>query len=238
MINLLHISFTVAFATLVAINPAFAQSILETFADVRFCRTLKDDAQRRLNCFDHLFAERLEKPTTSRRPQPPTAWSINESKSPIDDSPQVTGTLKTVDDDNDILDTALVLRCKEKKTDAIFVQRFTYLGNNGIIVIVRIDSGNPTQSIWNISSDGTGVVADNPIQFIRALPNNGKLFIRALGYTGKIAQGEFNLANVSDIRDKIAQACNWPNLGSKRPKAPEEVVPRTRRQERPKAQKK
>ena len=41
------------------------------------------------------------------------------------------------------------------------------------------------------------------------LPDNGKLFIRTSRSDGKIKEGNFRLGNVSDIRNKIARACDW-----------------------------
>lgn len=48
------------------------------------------------------------------------------------------------------------------------------------------------------------------VLFIRALPDNGKLFVRAYGLGGNTADGEFKLGNVSEVRQKIAVACQWP----------------------------
>src|SRR5215468_10058818 len=101
-----------------------AQSMLEIVAIIKYCKTLTDDVQR-LNCFDGLFAEKQ---------QPPVTWSIEESKSPVDDSPQVAGMLyadSSTDPSYLMLPTVLVLRCKEKKTEA-------YLWQTVSLCLVRI----------------------------------------------------------------------------------------------------
>jgi hypothetical protein len=188
--------------------PASAQSFLEVLAGVKFCRTLTDDGQR-LKCFDGLFAE---KPVPDKVEKKEVAWEITENKSPIDDSPQVTATLLPPGSDTsvDLFSAAvLILRCKEKETDAMFKKLGSYLGSHDKIrVLVRIGDGKPIETMWTPSTDGGAAFAPSAIQFIRALPDRGKLFIRAFGYRGP-ADGEFDLANVSDARERIAKACKW-----------------------------
>jgi hypothetical protein len=110
----------------------------------------------------------------------------------------------------------LALRCKEKDTDVIFTRSSTFLGSGqSIKVLVRIDDGKPIETMWPLSTGGQAVFAPSAIQFIRALPDNGKLFVRAFGYGGKNADGEFMLGNVFQVRQKIALACNWPEERTK-----------------------
>jgi hypothetical protein len=192
---------------------AKAQSVLEIAVGIKFCRTLTDDAQR-LKCFDGLFAEKDTKaPTAAAEPKTVATWSIEETKSPLDDSPQVSGTLLAGE-------AAIILRCKERKTEAIFVKQFTYLGSDNVKVLVRINDGQVIETAWRPASTGKGAFAPSPVQFIRALPDNGKLFIRATGYGGKTVDGEFNLGLISEVRDKIAAACKWPQGGPTPPATP------------------
>jgi hypothetical protein len=199
------------------ITSASAQALAQLFG-VRLCQSLKDDAQR-LKCFDELFAEKpneRQQQSSKDRPDVETIWNVDESKSPVDDTPQVMGMLRPVSGEDR---AALVLRCKEKKTEAIFAGPF--LGTTSQIkVLVRIADGKPIETMWSPSQSGTGAFAPNAIQFIRALPDNGKLFIRAFGYGGKTADGEFRLGNVSEVREKIAEACSWPAANAKQPQAP------------------
>jgi hypothetical protein len=205
-----------------AIAPASAQTVLEIIAGLKFCRTLKDDAQR-LKCFDGLVADKSsEQPMT---PEASAVWAIDESKSPIDDSPQITGTLHATGESSS--EAALFLRCKERKTEAFFARRFAYLGTgNPVKVLTRINDGQPIETMWNPSTDGTGVFAPSAVQFIRSLPDKGKLFIRAFGSQGRTVDGEFSLGNVSEIRDKISVACNWA-AGASRPAAPPPMQPQS-----------
>jgi hypothetical protein len=180
-----------------------AQSLFEAIAGLKFCRTLKDDSQR-LKCFDGIVPE-VPTANPAAKPDIEVTWNVDESKSPLDDSPQVLATLP-----NEKGDAALILRCKEKKTEAIFSKTLGFLGStNPIKVLVRINDGKLIETNWVPSSTGTGAFAPSPVQFIKALPDQGKIFIRAFGYNGSPHDGEFSLGKVSEIRAKIAQSCGW-----------------------------
>ncbi len=188
-----------------------AQSLLEIAAGIKFCKTLTDDSQR-LKCFDSLFTKKEEPP--AGKPQTAMSWSIEESKSPVDDSPQVTAMLHADGSTEGVSltpPTSLVLRCKEKETEAYFAKPFSFLGTNPIKVLVRINDGKPIETQWHPASNGQGVFAPAAVQFIRALPDNGRLFIRATGFGGTQEDATFSLGNVSEIRDKIAATCHWPS---------------------------
>jgi hypothetical protein len=57
--------------------------------------------------------------------------------------------------------------------------------------------------------DGRAAFASNAVEFIRMLPDNAKLLIRTTRSDGKTKEANFNLGNVSDIRNKIARGCEW-----------------------------
>ena len=69
-----------------------------------------------------------------------------------------------------------------------------------------------TKEVWKASIDGRAAFAPDAIAFIQALPDNGKLSIKTTRSTdGKVKEGNFNLGAVSEVRDKIAKACDWTN---------------------------
>jgi hypothetical protein len=43
------------------------------------------------------------------------------------------------------------------------------------------------------------------------LPDNATLFIKTSRSDGKTKEANFNLGKISDIRNKIANACDWDN---------------------------
>ena len=60
--------------------------------------------------------------------------------------------------------------------------------------------------------NGRAAFAPHPVDFIRALPDSGGAFIRALTADGSNKDANFQLSAVVEIREKIGRACNWPNV--------------------------
>ena len=60
--------------------------------------------------------------------------------------------------------------------------------------------------------------APDAIAFIQSLPNNKELSIKTARSTdGKVKEGKFNLGAVSEVRNKIAKACDWDNASEDDP---------------------
>jgi hypothetical protein len=76
-------------------------------------------------------------------------------------------------------------------------------------VLVRIDSTDPGTISMSVGTNSTSLFASPAPAFMRPMPDNGKLFLRATGYQGKQADGTFNLGDVSVARDRIAETCHW-----------------------------
>jgi hypothetical protein len=129
-------------------------------------------------------------------------WSIIESTSPSDGSSQVGGALV-------VGDAALILRCREQKTEAAYSTQDTDLGDDSVTVRYRINSDEPMKEVWRSSASTFAAFAPKPEEFIRALPANGRVFIRALTADGSNKDTNFLLSGVSEIRGTIARACNW-----------------------------
>src|SRR3984957_8845267 len=194
---LLVISFLVTLGS----EAAIAMPPQEIPAEVKSCKAIADDKER-LKCFDGLFGETL-------RPQNPQEekqanWSIDETKSPTDGSPQVVGA-------NLVGDTVLILRCKDQITEAAFSTKYNYLGYRSVDVQLQINDQNRIKEVWKASMNGRAAFAPDAIAFIQSLPDNGKLTIRTTRSDGKVKEGSFGLGPVSEFRSKIAHACVWDN---------------------------
>jgi len=172
----------------------------EVPAEVKSCKTIADDKER-LRCFDSLFGST---PTPQNSPEGMQAnWSIDESKSPNDGSPQVVAA-------NLVNDTVLILRCKDQITEAAFSTQFNYLGYKSVDVELRINDQIPIKEVCKASMNGRAAFAPDAIAFIQSLPDNGKLSVKTTRSTdGKVKEGKFYLGAVSEVRDKIAKACDW-----------------------------
>ena len=190
------ISFLVSSGAAVAMPPQ------DVPAEVKSCKAIADDKER-LRCFDGLFGEPSKPQKTPEEKQ--ANWSVDETKSPTDGSTQVVAA-------NLVGDTVLILRCKEQTTEAAFSTQYNYLGYSSVDVQLRINEQNPMKEVWRASLNGRAAFAPDAVAFIQSLPDNGKLSIKTTRSTdGKVKEGKFDLSAVSEVRNKIAKACDWTN---------------------------
>ncbi|NUU40364.1 type VI secretion system-associated protein TagO [Tardiphaga robiniae] len=160
-----------------------------------------DDA--RLKCYDSMFTEDAAKPGASPAPKPASEWSITDSKSPVDDSPQITAIIE-----GENKDEGLILRCMERKIEAAVAPGAYFFASERAQVLIRINDLPPSTSTWSVSSNNKAVFAPSAEDFIKLLPDDGKLFVRVTGFQGKQTDATFNLVKVSAARDRIVAACS------------------------------
>jgi type VI secretion system VasI family protein len=197
---------------LVSSGAAIAMPPQDVPAEVKSCKAIADDKER-LRCFDGLFGgpskpqkaseeEQVRKPSEEKQAN----WSVDETKSPTDGSTQVVAA-------NLVGDAVLILRCKEQTTEAAFSTQYNYLGYSSVDVQLRINEQNPMKEVWRASLNGRAAFAPDAVAFIQSLPDNGKLStIKTTRSTdGKVKEGRFDLSAVSEVRNKIAKACDWTN---------------------------
>ena len=191
---------------------AFAATTGQAAAQVNalalaLCRKVPDD-QARLKCydaaFDSVFAEREAK-TKEDMPKP-GAWRIEEQKSPIDDSPEVTAILKATEGD-----AFLVARCKERKTELLFNHPEFFIGLSRVIkVVLRINDAPAVTETWSTSSTGRAAFSQSAIKTLMLLHDNSRLFVRVFNFQGVQNDATFDLGTISEMREKISQTCKWP----------------------------
>ena len=169
--------------------------------EAKACKAISND-QQRLECFDGLSADKPSPPNAADKSANEGNWSIEESKSRTDGSPQIVAA-------NLVGDTVLILRCKDQITEAAFSTTYNWLGSRTVDVTLQINDEKPLKEVWKASMDGRAAFASNAEEFIRKLPDNAKLFIRTTRSDGKTKEAHFDLGNLSDIRKKIARACDW-----------------------------
>lgn len=186
----------------VAVADAQAQINFDALA-FSICKKIAPDTAR-LKCFDEIGAKQDQKPAADA-PHEPAKWEYETDTSPIDDSTQVSASLKGSDN------SLLVLRCKEHRTEAAFIPGEFFMNGigNSVPTIVRLNEDPPLHSTWSASTNGRAAFAPHAIDFIRSLPDGGKLFIRLTGFQGRTVDGKFDLADVSATKGKIEEACKW-----------------------------
>jgi Type VI secretion system VasI, EvfG, VC_A0118 len=200
----------VVLAVIATITTASAQGLFDALG-LALCHKLPQNEER-LKCYDRTVETMRRQPATEENAEPPT-WDIEETKSPIDDTPQITGTLADTKKSG-----LLFLRCKERQIEA-GVQTTADLGNTGsdaaTVVLTRINSDQPVKTAWQGATNGKGAFA--PKGFIYTLPDNAILFLRIHNFRGEPHDFTFNLANVSTVRDKVLAACK-PSAPQPRPR--------------------
>jgi hypothetical protein len=190
-------------ALIVLAGPAHAQGLFDALG-IALCRQMPKDDDR-LKCYDRIAdvmknATKEPAGTTTALPQ---GWQIDESKSAIDDSPQVTASLPDKE-----VSGGLFMRCRERRID-VGVQTARYLGNTGsdgaTSVLFRINGDQPVKTTWQGATNGRGVFA--AAGFINLLPDNGKLFVRIHDFRNEPHDLMFDLGDVNTPRAKVIAAC-------------------------------
>lgn len=194
--------------TIVTVMFASAQSMLaqtttSVVDQVNLCRAIKEDVQR-LKCFDAVIIEAPLTNATHEKGPAEVAWKLDESKLPLDDNSRVVATLPALKSD-----AALRLKCQANATEVALLKPYGYLGTDPVRVLVGFNNSQLIETRWPPGTNGMEAFAPSPVQFIRALSDDGRLFIRAFASNGNYYDAEFSLGKVSMIRDKIAQACKW-----------------------------
>ena len=212
------LTLTVACACIVFTAGAQAQAQAQDA--LRLCRAIKDDADR-LKCYDRLETSSPNATGTQAESQPSAAaWEVSDEKSPLDDSPLVSAMLRSSDDK-----AQLLMRCKERKTEvAVLIRGFIKCGTD-VRVVYRVDQGQSVDGPWNSSKSCYLAIAPSPIPFIRALADQSKVYFRLFDHHGAPNDAAFNLGKVSDVRSRLAKACEWDEAtGNPVPKAPTPAV--------------
>jgi len=199
----MRLPLIIACAGLLLATGAHAQEAL------KLCRQIKDDGER-LKCYDGIdvsASNPASPPAESKQAGAP--WLITDEKSPLDDSPQVSAALTSSDSRSHLL-----MRCKDRKTEvAVSIRGFIKCGPD-VRVIYRVDQGEATETPWNAHSTCYLALVPSPIPFIRALADDGKIYVRMFDHHGTSHDALFNLGKVSEVRSRLAQACDWDSAAN------------------------
>lgn len=203
-------------ASLLALGLWFAgaPTALAQFEALAFtvCKKIPTDAER-LKCFDAIGPKPKTPDEEGKDPTPIKGkWVYTESKLPVDDSAELTALLL-----GEPGQSLLIFRCKESQTEAMFIPDGVFIGaSNRVDLLVRIDS-NPAETIVaQAGTNGRALFISPAANFMRLLPDNGKLFLRASGFQSRQSDGTFALAEVSAARDRVAETCHWSTAKSDR----------------------
>jgi type VI secretion system VasI family protein len=195
---------------LCALTPgaALAQPELLMFG---LCRKIPDNAAR-LKCFDAIVpAPQQAAPQQADQPKAVQEWSIEDSKSSVDGSPEVFATLTSEDGRSE-----LIIRCKDRKTQLAVLPSGLFALERGT-VLLQINDGPAVTATWSASSNSKGLFASNAVALIKTLPDGGKLFVRATGYNRQADDATFQLGAMTVVKNRVSAACKWPPEGASSP---------------------
>jgi hypothetical protein len=76
-------------------------------------------------------------------------------------------------------------------------------------VVYRVDQNPATDAPWKSSSTCYLAISPQPVPFLRALADQSKVFFRLYDHHGAAHEAEFSVGKVSEIRSRLADACDW-----------------------------
>lgn len=180
------------------------------------CAAVENSLQR-LACFDKLFPKSAGTAagTTSTESAASTAarkWEIVEEVSPLDDSRVIRAALPPVSSESTGFTEAsayLVMGCQEKTTSFV-ISTEMFMAGEQPSVTTRLGEEKAVTSRWTRSTNYKAVGLWNgrqAIPFIKTLKDDTTFYVR-LEDKDRV-DAEFNLANVSEVIEKIRAACDW-----------------------------
>jgi hypothetical protein len=202
---ILQLSIMALFATIAM--PSRGQDLLD-FRQVILCKSLRDNAAR-LQCFDRAVSDApTEHTRNSNIVEVESDWQITESRSPADDLPRIAAVLQAVEGT-----AALVLRCNDRVTE-VYINLRTYVGGvEPLPIAYRFNDGPTVEARWNPSREGGAIFLATPtlaIAFARTLPDDATFYVKVRDFQNRSTDLTFKLGPVSDVRSKVASACQWP----------------------------
>lgn len=105
----------------------------------------------------------------------------------------------------------VVVRCLGGRTEMLVGTSGGWgMSRTALEVVTSIDGGAEARSKWDVSTNGKAVFLDSGVEdFLRTLPDTGKLTVRVLDRIGAEHANAFDLTGFGAIRAKVAAACGW-----------------------------
>jgi len=200
--------FIVAFFVMTFVPSLWAQD------DPKTCAAIPNDAKR-LECFDLIF-----KKSSVTKMSENSQWRVEEEKSKIDDSTNVTLLLEATEPIRNQYGQparlTILIVCREKTTNfyIVFGGHFMSSTSDYGTVTFRLDKKPAIQKQLRESTDHKalglwGGAASVP--FIKTLFGSSTLFVRATPFNESSITGEFNISGLQDAIAPLRQACGWKN---------------------------
>lgn len=207
------------FRLLIAAFPVLALSAplsanADVNADIARCAAASNSVKR-LECFDSLSSRLgLASPKTSSTTV--SKWRVNKETSPIDDS---TNVIISLDADSSISGwlhkthtPSLVLRCKEKTTEAYIVTGMpsqVEYGTDGATVTLRFDKEKATKYQTSKSTDGEALFFGQSVRLIKKMLGHRTLLFEFVPFNSSPAMTTFDLRELAEAVKQLRETCKW-----------------------------
>ena len=182
--------------------------------DVARCAA-ESNSVKRLECFDSL-SNRLGVASPKTTISTTSKWEVRKETSRIDDSTNVTISL---DADSSISGwpgkthtPSLVLRCKERKTDAYIITGMppqVEYGTNGASVTIRFDKEKATKYQTSKSTDGEALFFGQSVGLIKNMLQHTTLLFEFVPFNSSPAMTTFDLRGLAEAVKPLKETCKW-----------------------------
>jgi Type VI secretion system VasI, EvfG, VC_A0118 len=187
------------------------------------CSQSEDDAISRLKacfqleralqseCLENLSRELADKNNQNSTVPATPSWIVSETLSPIDYSPMITATTSSQPVAKDA-PAIFIIRCRGQHTDLLVSTEGSWRASraNEMQVDLRVNDQPALRTQWIASPDGrTAIFRGDAVQFLRSLPEGGRITVSVSDWQGVAHEASFQLAGLNAIRQKIAAACKW-----------------------------
>jgi hypothetical protein len=185
---------------------AFAQGGSDPVADLRACSVMEQ--QQRLECLEKL-SRSIAPPARPAAP-PGDNWIVSETTSPVDYTPIVTATTPSRSGSNGS-SMQLWILCRGGRTELVVAGPAVSRSGADYAISYRINDAPPVQLAAGSPASGTGAAfTGDVVRLLQSLPEEGDIAVHLSTRTGAAQDGQFLLAGLKMVRDKVAVACKWP----------------------------
>lgn len=182
--------------------------------DVARCAA-ESNSVKRLECFDSL-SNRLGVASPKTSSATVSKWRVNKETSRIDDSTNVIISLSA---DSSIsgwprktTTPSLILRCKERKTEAYIVTGMSPQVEYGIgeaTVTLRFDKEKATKYKTSKSTDGEALFFGQSVGLIKKMLQHTTMLFEFVPFNSSPAMTNFDLRGLAEAVRPLKDTCRW-----------------------------
>jgi type VI secretion system VasI family protein len=173
--------------------------------DLASCAAI-DDSSARLACYDKLAGRQV--------PPGPGRWRLDQYHSPLSGGEVISVTLRAQQADAAGLppwmQPQLTISCDNNVTQVMIqAQQRLSTSNQQMEVVLRVDGGDQSREVWQISEDSLRAFRPDPVPWIKTLLDATQLQVGLRPYLDKPLDITFDIEGLATAVQPLAKACNW-----------------------------